>query len=766
MANRFANLEGSKKISEDFNNINIGFDRVQAEMDTKGTPADAQAKADAAKTAAIAAAAADLAAHKARGADEHPTAKGNAAGFMSAADKLKSDASTSAATPDTLMQRDAAGRAKVASPAAADDIARKAETDAVQSNLDSHTGDTVKHVTQAEHDKLNGITAGAEVNQNAFAVINDVEASSKSDTVIFVGGTGITVTTDPEGKRIVLTATGEATPGAHASSHITGGTDVIPDAVIGGSSGLMSGADAKFARQDGETKTGAQAKADAAEQAANEYTNQKVGEIVIDDASLTDKGIVQLSKSTTGDRDTIAATESAVGVVQGQVGNLAELQTTDKDNLVDALNEVFTHVDEGKEIVKTAVIVKGGTVAGTSPHSFAELAEGIGTISTATVIRGQQEVTGVFKENIQANDPIRTRYNIEKKNVTSNFTQNGQAVRFSPDNRYMAVSIAGSGISMFKRIGDEYSQIPFPSISEATRYMSFSPDSKLFAVPSIGAVSLRIFKIEEGDVFSEITGFIIPSGRSNYTDFSSDGRYLAVSLLDAPYIAIYKIEGGTFAKLANPSVLPTNGAYGISFTPNGDYLAVAHGGSNLASVYKRNGDVFTKLANLPDLPGTNNGFGLTFNHSGNYLFIGTSAAPGLIWYIRNGDSFTKVNIASQATNVIYDIRCSQDDKYMAIAMYSSPYMSLYDLKNGGFSKYPNPSVLPTGIGYGVDFSPDSNFLAIAHGSLPSLTLYDMRDAVYLISNDRSAISSSDVGLGYAKESGVAGEAKKIVKIWS
>jgi len=312
MANRYANLVGSKKINEDFGNINIGFDRVQAEMDTKGTPADAQAKADAAKTAAIAAAAADLAAHKARGADEHPTAKGNAAGFMSAADKLKSDASTSATTPDTLMQRDTAGRAKVAAPAATDDIARKAETDAVQTNLDSHTGDTVKHVTQAEHDKLNGIAAGAEVNQNAFAVINDVEASSNSDTVIFVGGTGITVTTDPEGKRIVLTATGEATPGAHASSHITGGTDVIPDAVIGGSSGLMSGADAKFARQDGETKTGAQAKADAAKEAANEYTDQKVGEIVIDDASLTKKGIVQLSEATDSQDVDKAATPIAV----------------------------------------------------------------------------------------------------------------------------------------------------------------------------------------------------------------------------------------------------------------------------------------------------------------------------------------------------------------------------------------------------------------------------------------------------------------------
>lgn len=312
MANRFANLEGSKKISEDFGNINIGFDRVQVEMDTKGTPADAQTKADAAKTAAIAAAAADLAAHKARGADEHPTAKGNAAGFMSAADKSKSDASTSAANPDTLMQRDAEGRAKVAAPLATDDIARKAETDAVQANLDSHATDASVHISAVERDKLESIQAGAEVNQYAFSKINDVSAGSKTDTVTLVGGTGVVITTDPDNKRISFTITGESTPGAHALSHLPGGTDVIPDAETGGLSGLMKGSDAQFVRVTGETKTGAQTKADVAKQAANEYTDQKVGEIVIGDASLTDKGIVQLSNATDGDAENVAATEKAV----------------------------------------------------------------------------------------------------------------------------------------------------------------------------------------------------------------------------------------------------------------------------------------------------------------------------------------------------------------------------------------------------------------------------------------------------------------------
>ncbi|ALS27205.1 hypothetical protein IJ21_18040 [Paenibacillus sp. 32O-W] len=53
----------------------------------------------------------------------------------------KADA-TNTATPNTVVKRDANGRAKFAAPAASDDAARKAEIDAVQSNLNSHAAIT------------------------------------------------------------------------------------------------------------------------------------------------------------------------------------------------------------------------------------------------------------------------------------------------------------------------------------------------------------------------------------------------------------------------------------------------------------------------------------------------------------------------------------------------------------------------------------------------------------------------------------------------
>ncbi|MFW5436366.1 hypothetical protein [Paenibacillus apiarius] len=223
MANKYCNLVGSKKISEDFNNINVGFDKVQQDMDSKSS-----------------------------GDHRHPNATDTTDGFMSAADKAKSDASTSAATPGTLAQRDAAGRMKAAAPDAADDVARKAEVDTVQTDLDSHKADAVMHVTSEDHEKLDGIEEGAEANQNAFSKVNDIEASEKTDSLTFKGGVGIKITTNPVTNEVTVTSTGESTPGSHGSSHTEHGADPIPIATES-EGGLMSAADKTEFKQQAAT---------------------------------------------------------------------------------------------------------------------------------------------------------------------------------------------------------------------------------------------------------------------------------------------------------------------------------------------------------------------------------------------------------------------------------------------------------------------------------------------------------------------------------
>lgn len=128
------------------------------------TPQGAQIKADEARDQAVEIAEAALDLHKAMGADEHPLATVTEAGFMSAEDKQKADSSA----------------------------------------------------------------FNAEPNQNAFANINGITASNESDQILYEQGTGISITTDVVGKKIKFTATGTSTPGQHAESHLTNGSDPIP----------------------------------------------------------------------------------------------------------------------------------------------------------------------------------------------------------------------------------------------------------------------------------------------------------------------------------------------------------------------------------------------------------------------------------------------------------------------------------------------------------------------------------------------------------
>lgn len=197
---------------------------------------------------------------KAPGVHTHANATLTTPGFMSAEDKTKLNGIEEGANnyvhpvthPPTIIAQDTGNR--FVTDAEKVTWNGKAET--------TEATTSAKGLMSAgDKQKLNAIQTGAEVNQNAFSQVNDVVASDPSDVVTFVGGTGITVTTNPSTKQVTVTATGDATPGAHASSHITGGSDVIPNAVTDGASGLMSGTDAKFVRVDGESKAGAQAKA-------------------------------------------------------------------------------------------------------------------------------------------------------------------------------------------------------------------------------------------------------------------------------------------------------------------------------------------------------------------------------------------------------------------------------------------------------------------------------------------------------------------------
>lgn len=103
--------------------------------------------------------------------------------------------STSIATANTLMHRDTAGRAKVAAPSVADDIARKDTVDAVQANLTNHQNATAA----GTHGSTSAATANTLMHRDAagrakVAAPSAADDIARKDTVDAVKSTANTFT--------------------------------------------------------------------------------------------------------------------------------------------------------------------------------------------------------------------------------------------------------------------------------------------------------------------------------------------------------------------------------------------------------------------------------------------------------------------------------------------------------------------------------------------------------------------------------------------
>ncbi|CAM3358717.1 beta-propeller fold lactonase family protein [Paenibacillus taichungensis] len=493
-----------------------------------------------------------------------------------------------------------------------------------------------------------------------------------------------------------------------------------------------------------------------------------------EDASLTRKGIVQLSSATGSDSEGEAVTPKALNSVRKQadakIGNLTELQTTDKDNLVDALNEVFTHVDEGKALVKTAVIVKGGTVAGTSPHSFQQLADGIDTIETATVISGQQQVTRTYAETIAVNDPVYTLTAFTNDTtIVDPPTTTGQfrGLSWSPDSKYfVAPSTSSPYISIYRVSGKSFTKLPNPSSLPrgSVNAATWSPDGKHLVLAIASSPYLDIYKIE-GETFTKLPNpSVAPTGTPQDISFSPNGLYLAVGHTNSPYVTIYKRDGDTFTKLPNPAVLPPWPVLSVAWSPDSNYLVVGvNADGPFLTIYKRDGDTFTKLPNTAVLvPSAITA--LAFSPDGQHLWVGLNGAPYLMLYKRDGDTFTKLpdqqhSITSAVNRLAYDLK----NQNLIVACGSSPFFIQFRRRGDVYIQNPIFPSAHTVAGRTIGFSADSNFVALGSNLV---TIYSINyDNVFKSNNELLDLRGYLSEVGYALESGSAGDKKDIITIW-
>jgi len=105
--------------------------------------------------------------------------------------------------------------------------------------------------------------------------------------------------------------------------------------------------------------------------------------------------------------------------------------------------------------------------------------------------------------------------------------------------------------------------------------------------------------------------------------------------------------------------------------------------------------------------------------------------------------------------------------YLAVAHLNSPYITIYKRSGNTFTKLANPATLPSYDGYGCAFDPTGTYLAVAHYNSPYITIYKgFSPTVFKTGNSLIDIQADKViAAGSAKENGLMGETKEIVRIW-
>lgn len=503
------------------------------------------------------------------------------------------------------------------------------------------------------------------------------------------------------------------------------------------------------------------AKAGVADGLATLDANGKVPATQLDvvapaDASTTVKGVVQLSNATNSASETLAATPKAVKTVDDKIGTLSGLNTTAKDNLVNAVNELFTDVSNGKTQIATAITDKG--VAASGGDTFSQLATKIGQISS--------EVTGEVVRTLTAGAALtkgeRVEYgrNAKLSNPASLPTSTVSDLAFESSNTYLAVAQSGSTtpyLHLYKRSGDTFTKLANPSAmpSSPAESCAFSPNGDYLAVATSNfSPHIHLYKRSD-DTFTKLANpSVMPPDLSYACVFSPDGTYLVVGHKTTPFITIYKRSGDTFTKLSNPSTLPSNTVTSVTFSSDGVYLAVRmlnfDSTASIVYVYKRSGDAFTVVWNETlTMTQPTQSRHISFSPNGDYLAVPATTSPFIHIYKRSGDTFTKLtNPSILPAETVKSAAFSPDGDYLYAGI------NIYRRNGDTFTRQPEPTERPSNIGTGLAFTPNGQYWAISNSSTsPYFFLYKTIGNV----TKNAGVVTTGKSLGYAKTSASNGQ---------
>ena len=214
-------------------------------------------------------------------------------------------------------------------------------------------------------------------------------------------------------------------------------------------------------------------------------------------------------------------------------------------------------------------------------------------------------------------------------------------------------------------------------------------------------------------------------------------------------------KGATMPTVRNSDNLPATIASitggGAEITGADEIDVIAQANINKGDTVRVTAGTTGKLSNPTTLP-AGIGRGCAFNHNGTRLAVAHYSSPYITIYDTTTTPYTKLsNPTTLPAGYAYGCAFNHNGTRLAVAHDSSPYITIYDTTTTPYTKLSNPTTLPAGIGRGCAFNHDGTRLAVAHYSSPYITAYGVVYGTPLAYKANNLLSGLAGRYGYAKE---------------
>lgn len=400
-------------------------------------------------------------------------------------------------------------------------------------------------------------------------------------------------------------------------------------------------------------------------------------------------------------------------------------------------------------------------------------------------ISGQEQTTAKFLTNIAANEAVQLSYGQIAINseILFDVPPAGacKKVALSPCGNYLAVSCTISPyMYIYKKNGNTFNKLPDPDIlpTGAGAGIDFNPLGTYLAIAHSTSPYITVYK-RSGDTFTKCTTNFGLTTTGVDVCFGSSNLYTVSTSTTTGYYYYSYTEGETsFTRATAASVQPTGTPYSISAV-NGT-VVIGHAISPYMTVYKNS---YTKVADPTTLPtGTVKAVAIRFNDYvstvDEYVIAVQQAGTNVCNFYTGAytlsslskETFTlSLPTATTLNNIKFSSWNTPIGSVVSCVSDKSPYYHsgyLTDLENYGKGS-PDKCTKET------DISPmpaECNGIAISSDSRYAYIVSSISPYIYACKRQLQASSSTpDIekpwGYGYALESGIAGQTKKIMKIW-